>query len=69
MADFSGICDSHGLLVFNADDSQAPEGLAVGWYWATLQHLVLTGNPAGPYRTRRGASAAMAAAILEHDVD
>lgn len=80
-ADLSGICDTHGIALFQGDDGVyvKPEGDTLDapnygpvleadkWYWATCQHCVLTGKPNGPYPNRATAlaNAAMIMAAYE----
>ena len=82
MIDLSGLCSTHGIVLFKHDDGvgqpdasntiDAPNyvlPLSEGWYWATHQHGVLTGKPNGPYANRAMAlsAAAMIMAAYEND--
>ncbi len=81
MADLSGICDSHGIVIFCTDDAAA-NGTAIEtgtlsdgsaeqwppiWYWATHQHHVLTGKPNGPHPSRAAALADAVVIMSAHD--
>ncbi len=71
MADLSGVCDSHGIIIFcGGDSAHNDDPLPVNedkWYWATCQHLVLTGKPNGPHVSRTAALADAVVMMSAHD--
>ncbi len=81
MADLSGVCDAHGIVIFCTDDAAAagtsvetspsrdgvPTSWPPVWYWASCQHNVLTGKPNGPHPSRTAALADATMLMAAHD--